>query len=1301
MNQSAERRQYKRFWVLQPAVLKNSWAGSFPCEINDFCPKGVLVSLPDSSTYPASAPELQDQAVTIEFRPDLAGADLYRLSGRVVRVSQNSLGIAVENFPINAFLDLTRIAEESTPTSTPSHAHAFPQPQIDTAKARCQEQFIAFIKQVIRDFYDSLESKLIQAAYQSSDFAENRLINTIYPLLSSRRAEIEQAFLDEPYFQQTFDQRAVSVDQYQSEPLSLVDIDDFEDWLNISQVINELGFEHQSAIENFEIRYKVLASSVATAHDNPYGPYFIFQTFRKVIADIDLKYTIRALLYKAFFESLSHSFANFYQDLNETVAFIPAVRNPKAAAVQDSGISHKTKDTGTLPSQGGQTPAPSQDSEPPSSPLTPAAASDHPSNDQLEYKLDNLLQYLSNPKTEFRAPIDHLVFRSQASSADSLTARTSSLIPAMNSLFNAAHNAQEYGAKYAYTGTRPSAGANTPEGRANLEKILNVLDGVRLRQNSGDAQNDHVSIKRQLAMGLPQLEGSEADSDKHFQAIRLFDALLSKPLTDDAQSSDIRALLKKLEMPLLKLALLDEKFLESDAHPARQTVNLFERYYVAADDSGKIFDPKLLKFLHQLVNRVADNYESNSAVFDEVNGILANLLKPIENVRKKNANRIQLISEGGEKIYLVRDQVEQEIRLRLGGKMVPKVILVLLDTGWRHYLQMTSLRLGQDSAEHQRALMLLDDLLELLAPDVIVKGIDAKKTQIVVAYISEKLKETLFDETAIEDITQNLSKQLQGKSPVEFQFLNPGEPDAAGEHNPGDAEIRQLRKGDWLSFDQQGIPVPHQLVWSNISQSRFVFTNRSATKKRHLEQHDLAHAIKNGTAIKIPGLDAPFMERSAHKVMLDAYERLYHQATHDPETGLLNRKGLISQLEKIFAGGIAENQGDILCLMMFDQLKAIYHSCDQAEAEVSLLAVVASLNKEIQASDLFSRLGEDAFAVLFRGRTLDKAYIAAQNMVSRIKEHRITCQDKSFVLGVSAGIAELSADADSPSTLMKNAGAACVIAKSMGSNTVQRYENTSSEIKSEQALFEWAGIIDKALNEDLLFLRCQKIQPVLSDNGSLPHYEILLGLHDSLGIQPFDFIRAAERWKRCSDLDLWVLRNSFQWIRENAAQLDAINGFSINLSGQSLVNENVLNFIRNALDENGLPAEKIIFEVTESAAIERLDAAQDFIDKVKAYGCRFSLDDFGSGYSSFAYLKGLKVDYLKIDGAFIRDMLKDRADFAMVKSMHEVGHSLGLKTIAEYVESDAIFDKLKEIGIDYAQGYAIEKPMPLHQLLPI
>lgn len=1217
-----------------------------------------------------------------------------------MRVSQKSLGIAVDNFPMNAYGDLTRVAQKSANPPTSTLAHTIHPHQIDALKAKCHDQFIVFIKQVLQDFYEGLENRLIQAAYKSSNFAENRLFHTIHPLISARRAETEHAFLDVSYLQQNFDQCPASVDQYQCAQLALVDTDDFEDWLNISQAINELGCEHQAALENFERRYRTLAPSAATAHDNPYGPYFIFQTFRKGIADIDLTYRLRAWLYKAFFESLSRLFADFYQGLNETLAFIAVAENPKTAAVRGTGTARKTKDTDADPKPDGPTPAPGRDSELPSSQHTTGTAADHLGNDQLEYKLDNLLQHLNTPQTAFNAPIDHLVFHGQAGLADSPAIRTGSLIPAMSSLFNAAHGAREESVKDGQPGAEipPSSQAHKPG--VNLNTILDVLNRARLQQDGQTNKNDHISIKRRLTAEFPQLENGATGSDKYFQAIHLFDALLSKPLTDDTQGSDIRALLKKLEIPLLKLALLDEKFLESDVHPARQIVNLFERCYVAADDSGKIFDPKLLMLLHRLANRVVDNFEASPGVFDEANGILGNLLKPIENVRKKNVSRIQLISEGGEKIHLVRDQVEQAIRLRLGGKMVPKIVLALLDAGWRHYLQTTSLRLGQDSAEYQRALALLDDLLELLTPDVIANGIDPKKIQQLATYVLEKLKETLFDEATFQEITHNLSKQLQGINPVEFQFHSSGEPDATAKQSPGDAEIRQLRKGDWLSFAEQGTPVPHQLVWSNTLQNRFVFTNRSATKKRHLDQHELALAIKNGTATKIPGLDAPFMERSAHKVMLDAYERLYHQATHDPETGLLNRKGLMNQLEKIFAAGIAENQGDILCLMMFDQLKAIYHSCDPAEAEASLLSVVESLSKAIQPADLFSRQGEDAFAVLFRGHTLETGYATAQNMVSAIQQHRVKCQDKSFVLGVNAGIAQLSKETDSPSTLLKQAGSACVVAKSKGGNLVQRYEKASSQIKDDQALFEWAGIIDKALNENLLFLRCQKIQPVLSDNGGLPHYEILLGLHNSLDIQPAGFIRAAERWKRSADIDQWVLRNSFNWIRENAPRLGSVGGFSINLSGLSLVNENVLDFIRTALGAHDLPPEKIIFEITENAAIERLEAAQGFIDEIKTYGCRFSLDDFGSGYSSFAYLKGLKVDYLKIDGSFIRDLLKERNDFAMVKSMHEVGHSLGLKTIAEYVESAAILDKLKEIGIDYAQGYAIEKPMPLHQLIP-
>lgn len=1254
----------------------------------------ICISGPEASL--SSIPELQNQSVTIGFPCQAKGVPSYELTGAVVRISRNSLGIAITDFPMNAYGALSETAQRNAYTLQKTSPQWLHPGQKDALIAECHAQYLAFIQRVFAAFYEELENKLIQAAYEADNFTEKRLFSTIYPLVASRRTETEQAFLDASYLEQRFDQYPASADQYQREQLALVDADDFEDWLNISHVINELCCEHQSLLEYFEIRYRTLPHRADPVLVNPYGPYFIFQTFRKAVMEIDLPFFFRAWMYKAFFDSLSRFFADFYQGLNETLAFIQTPGSQKTPPVPDQPrLPTKTKDTKDAPQHREESISPpGRENQLPPNRLSESDGS--LTNGPTDYRLDRLLQRLPPSQAGSTAPVNSLV--QQSGGKDVWDRQAPSLIPAMSTLFHAAQAPIEAGARVNRLDTALSPNETYEQG-VRLNTILDVLNRARHWQDDTNSNHEQISIKYRLITEFPELKECDTGNDKYFQAIRLYDALLSEPLAGDSRDSDIRALLKKLEIPLLKLALLDEKFLESDAHPARQTVNLFERYYLAADDSGKFFDPRLHLFLNRLVNRVIDNFEANPGIFVEVSGILENLLKPIENVQKKNVRRIQLISEGGEKIHLARDQVEQAIRLHLDKKAAPKIVLVILDAGWRHYLQTTLLRLGQESLEYQNALALINDLFDLLRPEVTANGIDPKKIQHMATYVLEKLVDTLFDETGFREITRQLVSQLKGENPVEFEFRNSAEPDAIPHPNPDNAIIRQLRKGDWLCFTQWGTPAPHQLIWLNAAHNRFVFTNRSATKKRHLDQHELEIALETGTAIRIPGMDAPFMERSAHKVMLDAYERLHHQATHDPETGLLNRKGLMNQLEKVFSAGVEENQDAILCLMMFDQLKAIYRSCDADEAEASLLSVVKTMSDTIQPTDIFSRVGDDAFAVLFRGRPFEAGYDAAQNMVSRIHEHRVKCQDKRFVLGVNAGIARLSREVDSPSTLLKQAGSACAVAKSTGGNLVQCYETDSTQIRDDQALFEWAGLIDKTLNENLLYLRCQKIQSVHSDPGNLPHYEILLGLHDSLNIQPAGFIRAAEQWKRSADIDQWVLRTSFNWIRKNARYLDSVAGFSINLSGLSLVDDNVLDFIHSVLRANELPSEKIIFEITENAAIKKLDAAQNFMDEIKTYGCQFSLDDFGSGYSSFAYLKGLKVDYLKIDGSFIRDLLKDRHDYAMVKSMHEVGHSLGLKTIAEYVESDAILEKVQEIGIDYAQGYAIEKPMPLHQLI--
>ena len=255
----------------------------------------------------------------------------------------------------------------------------------------------------------------------------------------------------------------------------------------------------------------------------------------------------------------------------------------------------------------------------------------------------------------------------------------------------------------------------------------------------------------------------------------------------------------------------------------------------------------------------------------------------------------------------------------------------------------------------------------------------------------------------------------------------------------------------------------------------------------------------------------------------------------------------------------------------------------------------------------------------------------------------------------------------------------------------------------QRDLMAWGGRIDKILDRDDLSLRCQRVSPIHGTSALRSYYEILLGVRgpdgDEIATQPF--VQAVERWNRAHELDHWVVENTFRWIRANTDIFASIGGFSVNLSAQSLNNDELLTFLHDQLSRRDIPAQKIMFEITETGAINSYAAAQEFIQQIRRYGCRFCIDDFGSGYASYSHLKNLHTDTLKIDGTFITEMLQDPADIAMVRSMNEIGHSLGMHVVAEFVATDEILQALREIGVDYAQGYALHKPMPISGLAAI
>jgi len=428
---------------------------------------------------------------------------------------------------------------------------------------------------------------------------------------------------------------------------------------------------------------------------------------------------------------------------------------------------------------------------------------------------------------------------------------------------------------------------------------------------------------------------------------------------------------------------------------------------------------------------------------------------------------------------------------------------------------------------------------------------------------------------------------------------------------------------------------------------------------------------------------------------------LSYHATHDALTGLVNRREFERRLAELLVRAKNLGQQHAFCYIDLDQFKVINDTCGHAVGDKLLRQLTYLLQESMRDSDTLARLGGDEFGVLLESCPLERALQIAEGMRQVVQDFRFSWEGHPFDLGVSIGLVLIDADSVSIEELMSEADAACYAAKEKGRNRVQIFRPDNLELAQRHGEMQWVSRISHALEENRFVLYCQTIAPL--DETQERHCEILLRMLDEEGklVPPMDFIPAAERYSLMPAIDRWVIHNGLaligRYLREHPNQPGVV--FGINLSGASMGEENLDHFICEQLALHQVPPQLICLEVTETAAVANLDQAATLIKSLRAKGCRFALDDFGSGLSSFRYLKILPVDYLKIDGAFVKDMVDDPVDYAMVQAINTVGHVMGIKTIAEYVENDAILERLRELGVDYAQGYGIHKPCPMEQWL--
>ena len=522
----------------------------------------------------------------------------------------------------------------------------------------------------------------------------------------------------------------------------------------------------------------------------------------------------------------------------------------------------------------------------------------------------------------------------------------------------------------------------------------------------------------------------------------------------------------------------------------------------------------------------------------------------------------------------------------------------------------------------------------------------------------------------------------------------------------------------WSAGEASGLPLSQVFDVVNEAGIRHLFdpVERCLREGQVVELPDASILLRrDGTEFAIRDSVAPIHDRQGRitgtvLVFKDVTElrgmerEMSYLAQHDALTGLLNRREFENRLERCLRTAAEEGRQHALFYLDLDEFKLVNDTSGHLAGDELLKQVTAVLAAQLRRGDTLARLGGDEFGVLLEDTSPERARELGEALRTAVRANRFVWQDRIFEIGVSLGTVMIHQTSGDMAQVLSAADAACYVAKEAGRNRIHEYQLDDTLVSERYGAMDWIQRIHKAFDEERFRLYCQPIQPLGGGTGSIggrelpPLREIFIRMVDEQGriATPAAFIPAAERYHLIPSIDRWVVHAAFDVLTQSTLASAAPGTcFAINLSGQSIGEGDFLDYVVAELAASGVPPERICFEITETAAVANLARARRFIASLKARGVCFVLDDFGSGLSSFAYLKNLKVDFLKIDGEFVRNMVGDSVQRAIVESIHQVGHVMGIRTIAEGVEDRATLETLRTIGVDYAQGYWIAAPEPL------
>lgn len=1247
-----ERRSSPRQPIKLAAQLDVGNGENLPCQIADFCAEGLFVR------YSGETSKKLDQVLArntpelvVRFRsPD--GRKRHELHVNVMRRIEGAMGVEFSRSnpeAVNAMLEQCGANRNQDRASLPA-----PSDKVQFVLHQSAKAVIQYIEPLMDACFVQMIKGLRESAQRAvNDQQANEFMDASGQLQARQRIIWHQMArsLESPL--KPAPKGAPGAE------LSVVDKGEFEDWLTIRVMVTKADTQYRGDLLQLKLRLDKLGVANSTGHHNPLGPSLICESFHSGLSLLKADREVEKVCLKVFEKSVLMHLGPLYRELNNILV--------RHGILPDLDLSKYLSEQAPAES-GGDAKKPEQAPRP----EVPEPVTSGPASEAQSPQRKPASAPARNSASEFRG---------YAAAAQTAFATVKNLLGTLS----ASRQARGELAPMEF-----SAGARELSA-GELQKQLQEL-----QLQAATASPEQPSLRERVVERVRE-SGEHALAEQQQSTLDVVDRFFSSVVESPKLSEYAQSRIRQLEVPVLKVVMRDPEFFDDQDSPVRGVMNRLAQLGV----KGGRINPVVQRRVDELVQRIATDFEQDTGVFESAMQELDGLIDRQNLVYRRNVERVAAAAEGAQKVSESKKAVAETLEQKLAGRKVPKAVVSLLEGGWRDLLSLTWIRQGQDSPLWQDYLSVIDSLMtfaddpqntinlpELLR--VIQDGLASiSSNHMPSSQIRDELKQFLVrsPESAPDMVEIPPAKSEDDKK----QALSEREQRSLQRWIN---RVQQLRTGDWLR-DQEKPDEPQyiRLVWVARGFSRFVFVNHQGMRVVELDLEALAQQMRKGIIVPDSQYERPLVDESIDRMVRKVYDQLSWASTHDELTGLLGRREFERMLEQQLA-----RREDERALVRLDlrQFRLLNDTAGYQAGDEALRMVADVLRSHVGDGMPLARLSGNEFALMLPAET---ALDATRGIVSAIEAIDFSFESGSYHLSASAGLAEEMPALANAERWLKAAEEAMKAAKKRGHGKVMEYSlDAQDHARQEQIAAKVANLGD--LNEERMLLRCQKIIPLHPHATMAAQYEILISMYDDAGhlITGKDFVRMAERYDRMQAVDRWVVGQMLDWLRDKAPDPHHMGGICINLSGHSLNDQLLMEFIYDKLSQKDAPIERIWFEITEASAINDLQGISEFIEEMKELGCRFCLGDFGSGPTSFQFMRSLPVDFIKLDSAFTGQLDTSETDRAMVKSMVDMAHYMKREVIASQVENRGVLDMLTSLGVDYAQGFIIEKPRLLSSL---